>query len=148
MKWGMNEGRQCSQTSFPLLTSYDHIWTTMFPVLNAFPFSVFVCHLQMLYFSLKSSSAGLDTDPLSGILNCLGILFLHSVVWLLKFNHCQNASVWLVPLLAPCLLMYAVTVIGIVTSLVSVSNVMQLPARCFLGLQNVLAYSLGAAVFI
>lgn len=44
--------------------------------------------------------------------------------------------------------MYVTTFISVVMSLVPVSNVMELPDRCLIGLQNVLVCSLGAAVFI
>lgn len=43
--------------------------------------------------------------------------------------------------------MYITTFISVVMSLVPVSNVMELPGRCLIGLQNVLVCSLGAAVY-
>lgn len=98
--------------------------------------------------SLKTGVATVCAYPLPGILNCLDILFLCRMVWLLKFHYCQNVSAWHEPLLAPCLQMYVTTFISVVMSLVPVSNVMELPARCLIGLQNVLECSLGAAVFI
>lgn len=44
--------------------------------------------------------------------------------------------------------MYVTTFISVAMSLVPVSNVMELPARCLIGPQNTLVCFLGAAVFI
>lgn len=140
VRWGMKERKDVLLHCLLLWTSGDW-FCFQCPIF-------FTCYHRCCISSLKTGDAGFDTNPLPGILNCLGSLFLYRVVWLLKFNHCQHFSMWCEPLLAPCLLMYATPVISIVMSLVSVSNAMELPARCFLGLQNVLACSLGAAVFI
>lgn len=152
LRSGMKKRNQCSNTACPLWTSDNQGWNTMCPIFCAsFLMSCFLSSYTTYKFSISSLRTGVATvcaDPLPRILNCLGILFLCRVVWLLKFPYCQNVSAWHEPLLAPCLLMYVTTFISIVMSLVPVSNVMELPARCLLELQNILECSLGAAVFI
>lgn len=148
----MNKWRQCSKTAFLLWTSDNQAWNKMCPIFYAlFLMSCFLSShatYKCSVSSLKTGVATVCTDPLPAILNCLGTLFLCRLVWLLKFHYCQNVSAWREPLLAPCLLMYVTTFISVVMCLVPVSNVMELPDRCLIGLQNVLVCSLGAAVFI